>query len=144
MLTAFIAQSCRLSLSFPSRQTEEACGRSGHLHCCLTSGRNCPVLPIMELSALGTTLADEGKHSLWWGCPAGFSLRWERNCQAVEGQAQSMLPFESLSSHFCAKFSSLAVFATPCLCVLSQKMQANTHQLLSVPSSASESFLRSC
>lgn len=49
-------------------------------------------LPIVELSALGTALADKGKCSLWWGCAVDFSLHRERSCQTVEGQAQSVLP----------------------------------------------------
>ena len=40
----------------------------------------------------------------------------------------------------CAKFSSVAVFATPRLLGSPQKMKTNACQLLSVPSSASESF----
>lgn len=91
----------------------------------------------MELSALGAALTGKGKCSLRWGCAVDFSPHWhlERNCQIVEGQAQAVLDLNHCPLH--AKFSSLAVFATPCLLGSPQKMQANTRQLLSVPSSAS-------
>lgn len=68
----------------------------------------------MEPSALGAALTDTGKCSLRWGRAIDFSPH----------------------------LASVAVFATPCLLGLPPKMQANTHQQLSVPSSASESFLQ--
>lgn len=71
-------------------------------------------LSITEPSALGSALTDKGKCFLRWGV-------------AVD-----------LSPHL----ASVAVFATPCLLGSPPKMQANAHQQLSVPSSASESFLQ--
>ena len=98
----------------------------------------------MELSALGAALAGKAKCSLQWRHAVDFSphlVSWEElpDCRRA---GSNCAWFESLSSPFRAKFSSVAVFATPCLLDLPQKMQANTRQLLSVPSSASESFLQ--
>lgn len=101
-------------------------------------------LSIVELSTLGAALTDKGKPSLQWGCAVDCSphlASWEE-LPACRRAGSLRAWFEFLSSPFSTKFSSVAVFATPCLLGSPQKMQANTHQLLSVVCSASEGFLQ--